>query len=176
MRKGQAAVEFLMVHGWAILVLLIILATLYSLGVLNPGSYTNEECVFLPGFDCKFYILQKTSTGYVLNLIVTNGLGFDISLVDVNATARGIGSEQTKIYTATGTPSFGTIIKQGSEAKLTFQIPFDAAAPSVPEVGEFTDMRVRVIYRNCAVATQANCADGAEHIVSGRIVARIEPG
>ena len=37
-KKGQAAMEFLMTYGWAILVVLIALGALFYLGVFNPKT------------------------------------------------------------------------------------------------------------------------------------------
>jgi len=39
MRKGQTAMEYLMTYGWAILIIIVVVAALYSLGVfsVSPG-------------------------------------------------------------------------------------------------------------------------------------------
>jgi len=39
-RKGQAAMEFLMTYGWAILVVLVVIGALAYFGVLSPSSGT----------------------------------------------------------------------------------------------------------------------------------------
>lgn len=39
-RKGQAAMEYLMTYGWAILIVIIVAAALFALGVFNPSSWT----------------------------------------------------------------------------------------------------------------------------------------
>ena len=59
--KLQSAIEFLMTYGWAVLILAVVLAALYALGVLNPGTYAAQECVFSSGFSCLDYYL--TSNG-----------------------------------------------------------------------------------------------------------------
>jgi hypothetical protein len=43
MRKAQAAMEFLMTYGWAILIVLVVVAALFFLGVLNPK--TGNNCI-----------------------------------------------------------------------------------------------------------------------------------
>ena len=40
MMKSQAAMEYLMTYGWAILVIAVVLAALYSLGIFNPNTFT----------------------------------------------------------------------------------------------------------------------------------------
>ncbi len=37
--KSQSAMEYLMTYGWAILVIAVVLAALYSLGIFNPNSF-----------------------------------------------------------------------------------------------------------------------------------------
>ena len=37
--KSQSAMEYLMTYGWAILVIAVVLAALYSLGIFNPSTF-----------------------------------------------------------------------------------------------------------------------------------------
>lgn len=53
--------EFLMTYGWAILIMLVIIAILFLLGVFNPKSAVPESCTLPPGFSC--YSWQIDSTG-----------------------------------------------------------------------------------------------------------------
>ncbi|MBI4174846.1 MAG: hypothetical protein HY517_04320 [Candidatus Aenigmarchaeota archaeon] len=67
--KGQGAIEYLMTYGWALLVIVVIAAALFFLGVLNPSSYTQSRC---SGFQYFTYKDQKvTPTSY--NLQLSNG-------------------------------------------------------------------------------------------------------
>ena len=43
-RKGQGAMEYLMTYGWALLVIVVVGAALFALGVLNPATYTKSQC------------------------------------------------------------------------------------------------------------------------------------
>lgn len=38
MRKGQAAMEYLMTYGWAILIVIVVVAALYAMGVFKIGG------------------------------------------------------------------------------------------------------------------------------------------
>ena len=49
MKKGQAAMEFLMTYGWAILVVLIAIGALAYFGVLSPERFLPEKCVISTG-------------------------------------------------------------------------------------------------------------------------------
>ncbi len=50
--RAQAAIEFLITNGWAILVVVILLAVLFYIGVLSPQNTTPNTCLFQPGFSC----------------------------------------------------------------------------------------------------------------------------
>ena len=41
-KKAQSAMEYLMTYGWAILIVIIVAAALYALGVFNPAAYTGR--------------------------------------------------------------------------------------------------------------------------------------
>ncbi len=47
--KGQAAIEYLMTYGWAILVIAIVIVALY---VMTQTQVKLEQCTFPPGFMC----------------------------------------------------------------------------------------------------------------------------
>ena len=52
-RKGQAALEFMMTYGWAILISLMALGALAYFGVLNPNTYKPNKCDASAGFVCE---------------------------------------------------------------------------------------------------------------------------
>jgi len=41
--KGQAALDFLMTYGWALLLIVLVIATLFSLGVFDIGSFIGSR-------------------------------------------------------------------------------------------------------------------------------------
>ena len=53
-RRGQAAMEFLMTYGWAILIMLVVIAVLFYLGVFTGGSVP-KRCILPAGFTCADY-------------------------------------------------------------------------------------------------------------------------
>ena len=48
MKKAQGAMEFLMTYGWAILVVLLVIASLAYFGVLNPARFLPERFIIGP--------------------------------------------------------------------------------------------------------------------------------
>ncbi|MBU1135276.1 MAG: hypothetical protein V1693_04530 [Nanoarchaeota archaeon] len=47
--KGQAAMEYLMTYGWAILIVIIVAAALFALGVFNPTAWTGKQATGFGG-------------------------------------------------------------------------------------------------------------------------------
>ena len=79
-KQGQAAIEFLMTYGWAILVVLIAITALAYFGVLNPSRFLPESCIIGPGFSCDEF---KVSNVDGITLALRNGLGSQLTSVSV---------------------------------------------------------------------------------------------
>ena len=79
-RKAQAAMEFLMTYGWAILIVLIVLAALFFLGVFDPQ--TPNSCIIPAPFNCKDIVFREEGFEIILGAI--NIGGGTISDVKVN--------------------------------------------------------------------------------------------
>ncbi len=85
-KKGQAAMEFLMTYGWAILVVLVVIGALAYFGVLSPKKLLPDKCLFGPGIGtCTDF--QADGSAGTLTLILTNGFGETITVQ--SATADG---------------------------------------------------------------------------------------
>lgn len=84
--KGQAAMEFLMTYGWAILVVLAAIGALAYFGVLNPGNWLPTKCTMQGGFSCVEYKVTADNTSGVaaaVYLKVQNNLGSDADTADL---------------------------------------------------------------------------------------------
>ncbi len=57
--KAQSAMEYLMTYGWAILIIAVVLASLFSLGVFNSGASLSTACIPLAGFTCSGPVLHN---------------------------------------------------------------------------------------------------------------------
>ena len=97
-RKGQAAMEFLMTYGWAILVVLIVIGALGYFGVLNPSIMLPEKCTLQLGLNCKNHILRITPSASpamldpnsTIFLELENGMGKGIIITSFNVTGGSL--------------------------------------------------------------------------------------
>jgi hypothetical protein len=82
-KKGQAAMEFLMTYGWAILVVIAAIAALAYFGVLDPARLLPERCQFPAGMDCIDKASIKTTT---ITVALRNNQGFPVTVDSANTT------------------------------------------------------------------------------------------
>lgn len=99
-KKAQAAMEFLMTYGWAILVVLAAIGALAYFGVLSPDRFLPEKCMLDPGIDCTGFKVTPTET----TLVLRNGMGKDMTVTgvtigDCNLTTAGIEFKNTELVT-----------------------------------------------------------------------------
>lgn len=77
MKKGQAALEFLMTYGWAILVVLAAIAALAYFGILNPSKFTPDTCIGSSGIGC---LGKPVITNDSVTVSFGSGLGYDVDI------------------------------------------------------------------------------------------------
>ena len=65
-KTAQAAMEFLMTYGWALLVVLAAIGALAYFGVLKPQSFLPEQCVLAPGVACLDFRINSTGIDFVI--------------------------------------------------------------------------------------------------------------
>ena len=75
-KRAQAALEFLMTYGWAILVVLAAIGALAYFGVLSPEKFLPEKCTISPGIDCAGFDIRATSA--IISL--RNGMGKSLTI------------------------------------------------------------------------------------------------
>lgn len=86
MKKGQAALEYLLTYGWAILIVIIVGASLYSLGVFTPGQWTGKRQTGFSQFRVEDF---KLDTDEALTIVFKNQVGKSVDLLEIEATFKG---------------------------------------------------------------------------------------
>ncbi len=104
-KRGQAAMEFLMTYGWALLVVLVAIGALAFFGVLNPGQFLPSTCTITPGIACTDF--KVTATDVTVNL--QNGMGKNLK--DVTLSVAGCETNGTLDPLSDG--GSGTITSSG---------------------------------------------------------------
>jgi hypothetical protein len=128
MRKGQAAMEYLMTYGWAILIVLAIMGILVYL--VRPQQV--ESCNVALPFQCEQNKYTINSSQFV-----------KISLVNLGSIAYTISSANC----GTSTTSLNTEITPGSNATLSINCTGSNSKISNPQSGKdvFKDT-ISIIY------------------------------
>ena len=60
--SAQSAMEYLMTYGWAIIVILVVLAALYTIGVFTPGANFGNSCGGNFKFSCGTLVLATNGS------------------------------------------------------------------------------------------------------------------
>ncbi len=114
MKKGQAALEFLMTYGWAILVVLAAIGALAYFGVLSPERFLPSKCIISGGFSCTEYKLDGTADE--VRLYVQNNLGADADSVNVTLTD----ADGTDCTSTNGSNILGIMTNGEKSSAITF--------------------------------------------------------
>jgi uncharacterized protein (UPF0333 family) len=103
-KRSQAAMEFLMTYGWAILVVLAAIAALAYFGVLSPEKFLPEKCLIETGFTCISSKVESSQS----TMVLSNGYGRTVTIdkIDIGACSRtfntSMQSEDEATFVVTG--------------------------------------------------------------------------
>lgn len=89
LKRGQAAMEFLMTYGWTILVALAAIGTLAYFGVMNPEKNLPEKCVFPSGISCIGFSYNNGN----IEIAMINNMAY--TMTNINLTAEGCQASST---------------------------------------------------------------------------------
>ncbi len=116
MKKAQAAMEYLMTYGWAIIIVIIVAAALYAMGLFNPGTQAiatgfNNIGKPVPGG------WQMLSDGNFVVLLANNApYGVNVTSITVDAGATSCTGVQLNGQTVGGA---GISIGMGGSFNVT---------------------------------------------------------
>ena len=166
--RAQAAMEYLVTYGWALLALFLVIAFLISSGAFSSSSFSVQECTFQPDLPCPSFILYKNSSALIptttLQFSVANGLGFQVNITNVSYITTDLGEQgrRTWVGTPLPTPSY---LSSGKRANFTA----DFIGPKQPYERDFKTIIVTLTYYNCR-----NLPCSGPYTTSGRISTIVE--
>jgi len=141
--------EYLMTYGWAILVIIIVIAVLFYIGVLNPRNVTPSSCTFPPGISCVSYKLVA-NTGQ-LSLTLGQATGHSMQILGIKCT-KEIGVPVATGNTTSGWATNGDNIPIGEQRLIHSTIQcYDingtvAVSGSTAQLGEFYKGKIWIWY------------------------------
>ncbi len=153
MKKAQAAMEFLMTYGWAMLVVMAAVGTVAYFGILNPGQLLPDKCGFKAGFDCIDKPVVNFNSGEV-QLAIKNDLGYPIDQMAATLT----GTSDCEVISLTSVTAFdNTSISYTGATPLQ---PYDKAiitftCGTLGISGDF-EADVYISYRNIDTSLEHN--------------------
>ena len=83
-RRSQSALEYMMTYGWAILVIVIVAAVLYSLGIFSPSSSLSTT---ITGFSNLGTVNAVCLGGTSFTISMGDSTGYPINVTEINLTS-----------------------------------------------------------------------------------------
>ena len=81
--RAQAALDFLMTYGWALVMITICVAALYSMGVFDTSTFIGSRASGFSQMTATDWAIQPNGT---LFLKLKNNAGTDVNVTAINAT------------------------------------------------------------------------------------------
>jgi hypothetical protein len=136
--KGQTALEYLITYGWAILVILVVLAVLWYYGIFNPSTWAGAQVVH----GSAFQVVDYKITTNQLQLVLGNKVGNNIQVNSL--TLGGTGSDATGTCDAVSCPKNLTAGVQGSFNVTISPVLLAGSTVSVIITANYDDLKTGV--------------------------------
>ena len=88
--KAQSAIEYIVTYGWAILIIALVLAALYSLGIFNPTTYVVNRCTLPSDFNCGGAFLRADGN-FTFTIGQSTSAAINITAISCNDTVSTVG-------------------------------------------------------------------------------------
>ena len=153
MRQAQAAFEYLITYGWALMIVLVLVGVAIYTGVLSPENFKEESCVFGPQIECLDAALGNEGT---VVLMLRNNLGDSLNITGISTTDLVLDDN----YLDTG-----IIIKNGRTKVIAINTTDDPL-----DEGDRISLNIKLTFQ------RAYLANAASHTITGDLFLRICEG
>ncbi len=158
-RKLQAALEYLSMYGWAVLIIAVAIAALFALGFFNASGFVGQQCAMSGGFSCLAYSMAQ-------NGMLTIGISQStISPIDVNGVGCYVNSNEMNIAAPYNPPTNEIHLQIGSNYTFNAQCYDSANVPFSGAIGS--------VYTGFLAVSYINSVKGYHELSTGTIVVRI---
>ncbi len=154
----QSAMEYLTTYSWAILIIAIVFAALFALGVFSPLNFISTQCVLPAGFSCTSIFLSGNG------LMSINLLQATPQTINVTALSCNANNTFTHMQVPVNPPT--NQIRMQIGANYTFNF-FCYAGSSIytANPGYF--------FNGYLIINYTETASGFPHTASGRVIAKV---
>ena len=83
MKKAQAGLDFLMTYSWALLLIVLVVAALFALGIFDAGAFVGSRSA---GFAQVRPVAWRLDTDGNLTLKLADDAGTNVNITSINAT------------------------------------------------------------------------------------------
>ena len=138
-RRGQAAMEYLMTYGWAILVITIVLSAFLYLNIFTINERIPSLCQFRTGLFCVGIKASTENTG-ALTMTLANSLPNTIHLCDLICDDRSAADLSLTIPVCTKDTAV-VVLKTGEKKRAQFP----NSSPCVDSAGQEVEIGTRYL-------------------------------
>ncbi|MDI6806443.1 MAG: hypothetical protein QMD14_01350 [Candidatus Aenigmarchaeota archaeon] len=131
MLKAQAAMEYLMTYGWAILIVVVVVAALYWMGPLNPATWMRPTATGFGEIGVPEPGAWRLKTDGSFVLLLTNNVGARINITGA-------------VVKLDATDCTGELISGASYKALDIREGFNVTATCAPAPSEGAPYRISV--------------------------------
>jgi hypothetical protein len=143
-KKGQAALEYLLTYGWAILIIAAVIAIIIGSGMFSPKNSAANYAVSPPQMPVNGFMMTGESGDILLKVNLSNNFGYKIRVDGITVTYR----DGTKFFDKSDT------LAQGDSRIYTFTL---SEMDSYPGRGTTARVDLKVDLTNCYGAVNPDC-------------------
>jgi uncharacterized protein (UPF0333 family) len=157
-KKAQSALEYLLTYGWAILIVIIVGASLYALGVFNPGTFTGKR---VTGFTQFQMVDHKVDTKVNMTVMFGNRVGKTVTLGNITGTYKN--------HACSSSTLSGTTMGANDQFNITLKCGGSGAG-----TWDATSLSFRSSYSIIVDLEYTDTDSGIAHVDSGTLFGAVE--
>jgi hypothetical protein len=146
-RKGQAALDFMMTYGWAIVLVVIIAIALFAMGIFDPSNFMGSKAAGFAGVTVTGWSMDNAGT---LTMKVVNNVGSPVRLDSINVTIAGTSA---LVVVTNATLAVGEASSTLTSAVGAFGAPATGTGYSAKANIKYTDVNAGFPYTSSGTLT-----------------------